>query len=294
MSTAQARRDLIRKMDLEAQIIRKLTRLNNTIAQGTIRSFNDGGLPFDASILLKDFEDMLSSHYHKTAETFSRQLSKDLPGDIAATGAELSAIDEALLVYFAARAVEQAAIITATNQRNINQSIAEAVDLRDDADKPFSRRDQAVFAGVGTLRKLKGRQQSIAITETQNAAETAKATEAEVLAGHKPSIVSAIIAVSAVPTKVPKEWVSVGDSHVRDSHVLADSQLRDVAEPFIVGGQRLMYPGDPSLGASAANFMNCRCSSVVKPTSFLAIRRKPGFAPLVETIPTEQLLESLG
>ena len=290
MATAQARRDLLRKMDLEAQIIRKLTQLNNEIARKTIRVFDTGGLAYDASIVQKDFEDMLSSHYHKTAETFSRQLSKDLPGDIAATGAELSAIDEALLVYFAARAVEQAAIITATNQRNINQSIAEAVDLRDDADKPFSRRDQAVFAGVGTLRKLKGRQQSIAITETQNAAETAKATEAEVLAGRKPSVVAA----SGAPANIDKEWVTAGDQNVRDSHVLADSQTRDVSKPFTVEGQLLRYPGDTSLGASAANVINCRCSSVVKPSSFLAIRRKPGFAPLMETIPTEQLLESLG
>ena len=290
MSTAQARRDLIRKMDLEAQIIRKLTRLNNEIARGTIRSFNDGGLPFNASTLQKDFEDMLNDHYHKTAETFSRQLSATLPSDIAATAKEHTAIDEALLVYFAARAIEQARIITATNQKNINKSITEATDLRDDADKPFPRRDQAVFAGVGTLRKLRGRQQSIAITETQNAAETAKATEAEVLAGHRPSIVAA----SAAPANVTKEWVTVGDQNVRDSHVLADSQTRDVSKPFSVEGQLLRYPGDTSLGATAANVINCRCSSVVKPSSFLAIRRKPGFAPLAETIPTEQLLESLG
>ena len=290
MSTAQARRDLIRKMDLEAQIIRKLTRLNNQIAKDTIRVFDAGGLAFNASTMQEDFEELLGDHYHKTAETFSRQLSKALPSDIAATGPELSAIDEALLVYFAARAVEQAAIITKTNQKNINQSIAEAAELRDDADKPFSRRDQAVFAGVGTLRKLKGRQQSIAITETQNAAETAKATEAEVLAGRKPSVVAA----SGAPANIDKEWVTVGDQNVRDSHVLADSQTQDVSKPFTVEGQLLRYPGDTSLGASAANVINCRCSSVVKPASFLAIRRAPGFAPLVETIPTEQLLTSLG
>ena len=290
MPTAQARRDLIRKLDLESQIIRKLTRLNNQIAKDTIRVFDSGGLAFNADTVQKDFEELLGDHYHKTAAVFSHQLSKELPSDIAATGKEMSVIDEALLVYFAARAVEQAAIITKTNQRNINQSIAEATDLRDDADKPFSRRDQAVFAGVGTLRKLKGRQQSIAITETQNAAETAKATEAEVLAGHRPSIVAA----SGAPANVDKEWVTVGDQNVRDSHVLADSQTRDVSKPFTVEGQLLRYPGDTSLGASAANVINCRCSSVVRPSSFIAIRRAPGFAPLVETTPTDQLLTSLG
>ena len=290
MSTAQARRDLIRKMDLEAQIIRKLTTINNEIARKTIRVFDAGGLAFDVATMQKDFEELLNQHYHRTAGAFAGLLSKALPNDIKATDAEVTAIDEALLVYFAARAVEQATIITKTNQRNINQSIADAAELRDDADKPFSRRDQAVFAGVGTLRKLKGRQQSIAITETQNAAETAKATEADVLAGRKPSVVAA----SGAPANIDKEWVTVGDQNVRDSHVLADSQTQDVSKPFTVEGQLLRYPGDTSLGATAANVINCRCSSVVRPSSFLAIRRAPGFAPLLETIPTEQLLESLG
>ena len=33
-------------------------------------------------------------------------------------------------------------------------------------------------------------------------------------------------------------------------------------EPFIVGGEKLMFPGNKSLGASGWNLYNCRCSYV--------------------------------
>ena len=32
-------------------------------------------------------------------------------------------------------------------------------------------------------------------------------------------------------------------------------------QPFVVGGERLMHPGDGSFGASAGNIVNCRCTS---------------------------------
>ncbi len=285
-----ARRDLIRKMDHEARIMRELTKLNNDIVRRSIISFANDGLAFNASLVQSNFQLMLGQHYEKTANTFAKQLSNKLPADIAVTPDEVSVINQALAAYYVARAVEQAAIITDTNQKNIDRAIFEAQQTRDEDGRPLARRDQAQEVGVNTSRKLKGRQQAIATTETQNAAETAKATEAEVLAGNKPSIIAATTATALVD----KEWVTVGDENVRDSHVAADSQLRDMSKPFSVEGELLRYPGDTSLGASASNVINCRCSSVVQPASFIAIRRAPGFPAFVERSPTQQLLESLG
>lgn len=289
-AVATARRDLIRKMDLEQKLTRELTQLNNRIVGDTVKTFADSGLAFDVSVLVPEYQSMLGEHYVRTAKAFEGQIADELPVDIAATEDEISIINQALATYYVARAIEQTAIITDTNQKNIASAILEASETRDEAGKPLSRRDQAQEAGVNTARKLKGRQQSIAITETQNAAETAKATEAEVLAGKQPSV----IAASGAPAQVDKEWVTVGDKNVRDSHVLADSQTRDVSKPFSVDNELLRYPGDTLLGASAKNVMRCRCSSVVRPDSFIAIRRAPGFPALVERDPTSQLLESLG
>lgn len=58
-----------------------------------------------------------------------------------------------------------------------------------------------------------------------------------------------------------KEWIALKDSRTRWWHGLADGLKVDVSEPFIVGGEKLMFPGDNSLGASGWNIYNCRCKS---------------------------------
>jgi SPP1 gp7 family putative phage head morphogenesis protein len=57
-----------------------------------------------------------------------------------------------------------------------------------------------------------------------------------------------------------REWVTAVDERTRESHVEADGQIVALHEPFIVDGEELMYPGDPS--GSAENVINCRCARV--------------------------------
>ena len=57
-----------------------------------------------------------------------------------------------------------------------------------------------------------------------------------------------------------KSWLTSRDKDVRDSHRAAESRYTEgipLDQPFEVGGQMLMYPGDPS--GSAAEIINCRC-----------------------------------
>lgn len=67
-------------------------------------------------------------------------------------------------------------------------------------------------------------------------------------------------------TEMEKEWIATKDYRTRDWHGKADGQRVPVNEPFIVKGEKLMFPGDTSLGASGWNIYNCRCAmkSVVK------------------------------
>lgn len=58
--------------------------------------------------------------------------------------------------------------------------------------------------------------------------------------------------------EIVKEWVAVVDSRTRDAHKKADGQRVPIDEPFIVNGEKLMYPGDPN--GSAENIINCRCT----------------------------------
>lgn len=58
--------------------------------------------------------------------------------------------------------------------------------------------------------------------------------------------------------QILKEWVASQDERTREAHAEADGQTVQMDEPFIVGGEALMYPGDP--GGSAENVVNCRCA----------------------------------
>lgn len=57
-----------------------------------------------------------------------------------------------------------------------------------------------------------------------------------------------------------KEWSAAFDDRVRDTHSEANGQIVMNNEPFIVGGQQMMFPGDPAGGA--AEVINCRCSVI--------------------------------
>jgi hypothetical protein len=64
------------------------------------------------------------------------------------------------------------------------------------------------------------------------------------------------------PENIRRTWVSAGDGRVRDAHSAMNGQEVGLGEAFVDPntGQRLMHPGDRSLGASAANIINCRCN----------------------------------
>ncbi len=57
-----------------------------------------------------------------------------------------------------------------------------------------------------------------------------------------------------------KGWQTANDAKVRPAHAKAQIDYTKgipLNEPFIVGGEPLMYPGDPN--GSIGNIINCRC-----------------------------------
>lgn len=63
--------------------------------------------------------------------------------------------------------------------------------------------------------------------------------------------------------KVKYQWVATLDARTRREHGHADGQVREAGEPFDVGGEKLLFPGDKSYGASGWNLYNCRCSKTI-------------------------------
>tara|TARA_R110000787_G_scaffold118452_2_gene229295 strand:- start:128 stop:1123 length:996 start_codon:yes stop_codon:yes gene_type:complete len=91
--------------------------------------------------------------------------------------------------------------------------------------------------------------QNVGVTEAW-----ARQTEAELLQE------ASLVSESGLTVTVIKTWQSILDSKTRATHVEADLQQVPVDQPFIVGGEQLMFPRAP--GGSAKNTINCRCVSV--------------------------------
>jgi hypothetical protein len=123
--------------------------------------------------------------------------------------------------------------------RLINQAIADAATqgLDERATAALLRARMAEQSvSLATLRS-----RVIARTEAHNASTAATQAAAE---------------ASEIPMK--RQWVAAqSEDRTRDDHRDANGQTVGMYEPFIVGGEELMYPGDPN--GSAENVINCRC-----------------------------------
>ena len=59
--------------------------------------------------------------------------------------------------------------------------------------------------------------------------------------------------------QITHTWDATLDAVTRPHHWDADGKTVPINEPFVIAGERLMFPGDDSLGATAKNLINCRC-----------------------------------
>lgn len=55
-----------------------------------------------------------------------------------------------------------------------------------------------------------------------------------------------------------KRWRAANNKRTRKDHKEVNGDEVDIDKPFIVGGEKLMHPGDPS--GSAKQIVNCRCT----------------------------------
>lgn len=74
---------------------------------------------------------------------------------------------------------------------------------------------------------------------------------------HSASQWAQIEAVNDTGLQLRKEWVAALDERTRVDHMDINGTIVGKDEAFEVGGESLLYPGDPS--GSAENVINCRC-----------------------------------
>lgn len=66
--------------------------------------------------------------------------------------------------------------------------------------------------------------------------------------------------------RIRKTWLATLDMRTRHEHRILDGQTVEVDEPFVVEGEEIMYPGDPT--APAHLVYNCRCRTITKVEGF--------------------------
>ena len=70
------------------------------------------------------------------------------------------------------------------------------------------------------------------------------------------------IAAENMGIQIKRRWVCTKDARTRFSHGMADGQIVvGTKQPFNVGGYKMMFPGDRSLGAPGHEIYNCRCTT---------------------------------
>jgi uncharacterized protein with gpF-like domain len=129
--------------------------------------------------------------------------------------------------------------ITATTQRLMQSIIKRAVDegMGIDRTQALIRTEFAAMSRV--------RAERIARTEIVSA-----------------SNMGSQLAAESTGLTLVKEWLATRDGRTREDHAEADGQTVGLSEMFIVGGEAMMQPGDPS--ASASQTINCRCVAVYR------------------------------
>ena len=120
--------------------------------------------------------------------------------------------------------------------------------------KPVKAKDVTKMVGRYSDRMLKMRGDTIARTEALEAFNAGR-----------DEAVNQLIDAGINPSNVTKIWRTAGDARTRDAHAAMNGQKREFSQPYqSPTGSRLMHPGDRSLGAGAADIINCRCISSVK------------------------------
>jgi len=80
------------------------------------------------------------------------------------------------------------------------------------------------------------------------------------------SFANEAVAVNMKIQGTVKEWVAVLDARTRITHQFAAGQTVPLEEKFLVGGEKLKFPGDPH--GSAGETINCRCAVVYTTPDF--------------------------
>lgn len=182
------------------------------------------------------WETMLRAVYTAVVEDFGDLTDEELAKDAGRPlTKEFDPFDAAVQAWIRLYAAKRADLIAQTSATAAQEVIAEGLTNNWTVDQ-ISDELQAHYVTMSTSRAFR-----IARTEVVGA-----------------SNFGAFSAAKQSGVAVTKTWISSRDERVRPDHADADGQEVPMDVAFSVGGESLMYPGDPSASADQTNY--CRCA----------------------------------
>lgn len=254
MTTSDAKRQqsaakqLNIKLRLENDLRRKMRRFFSRQNRDFLKFRNELNITIDANRFYAELFEILFKHYEKTSKKFTPFVFNEIDKVLMANGEsrlndnEKDIILLSLATFIRREVTNSTSVITDTSNKNMRQAVSDNPDDNKAAYKQLQNKNLP-------------RANTVAMTETQKAAEGSKQTASE-------RAVEIVAASTLLLISTKKEWRTREDKKVRPQHDGANYQIRKLEEPYEVAGQLLMYPGDGSLGASLWNIANCRCNSI--------------------------------
>ncbi len=95
-----------------------------------------------------------------------------------------------------------------------------------------------------------------------NRQSAVRAARTGITAAQNAGRMDSYVAAEKMGIQIKRQWICTKDSRTRLDHGLADGQIVvGTKAPFIVGGYRMMFPGDSSMNAPGHEIYNCRCTT---------------------------------
>lgn len=248
-----AEADVAKKIDLEKKLAKDSSSFLKKIDNDFYNQYLSEGTVIDTRTYKPELIALLMLNYNRISNAFKYNIRESFDDK---TSVEVDALINLNITNFQKQVADlKSDYILATTTKEISRNLANStLELLNDG-KEINRLNTAALTKQKLNTSVEGRATTIAITETQNMAESSKDIEEKTLINE--NVILGGIVLSQVLRDV---WITNLDEKTREAHVMAFMQEKLPYEKFMVGGEFLDYPGDPA--GSPANIMNCRCSMV--------------------------------
>lgn len=245
--------DLAKKIKLEVPFERGMNTFLRKINSDFAQQYIAEGTVLDANDYRSELIALLALNYKRISKAFKFNIRESFDDK---TSTQVDALINTNLNRFMMQASSgRSDLITDTTNKDIRQQLTAAVTELVEAEKDVNNLSVATLTRKRLNERTPGRSNIIAIAETELMSEGTKDIEQNTLI-QEGVVLGGVVLATALKTI----WMTTLDERTRVSHAQAHLQEKNPFGFFLVQGESLKYPGDPS--GSPSNTIGCRCAAI--------------------------------